>query len=130
VPFHFFNQARENGQIKVFEGSEQFLRDFIFIDDVCEVVNHLFQSGDSGIFNCGTGHARSFMDMANIFKSLVPDCHIQTIPFPDHLKGKYQTYTQADTKALLESGFHGKFHSLEEGMKKYLNALSLSNGFF
>jgi ADP-L-glycero-D-manno-heptose 6-epimerase len=129
VPFHFFNQAKESGSIKVFEGSETFLRDFIFIEDVMEVVNYLFQSGESGIFNCGTGEARSFMDMANIFASLHGNCTIETIPFPDHLKGKYQIYTQADMSALLETGFHGKFQSLEEGMKKYFERLKEGNGY-
>jgi ADP-L-glycero-D-manno-heptose 6-epimerase len=130
VPYHFFNQARENGKIKVFEGSENFRRDFIFIDDVMEVVNYLFQSGDSGIFNCGTGHARSFMDMANIFATLVPGCDIEKIPFPDHLKGKYQTFTEADMTALKESGLNHRFLSLEEGMGKYIERLKGSNGYF
>ena len=49
VPFHFFNQANESGEIKVFEGSENFLRDFIFIEDVVKVVLHFLKSGKSGI---------------------------------------------------------------------------------
>lgn len=129
VPYHFFNQANGTGSIKVFEGSETFLRDFIFIEDVMEVVKYLFQSGESGIFNCGTGQARSFMDMANIFARLHGNCAIDTIPFPDHLKGKYQAYTQADMAALMEAGFHGKFHSLEQGMEKYLERLKKENGY-
>ena len=56
--------------IKVFEGSETFLRDFIFIEDVMEVVKYLFQSGESGIFNCGTGQARSFMDIIKLILSM------------------------------------------------------------
>jgi ADP-L-glycero-D-manno-heptose 6-epimerase len=130
VPFHFFNQANETGKIKIFEGSENFRRDFIFIEDVMEVVNYLFQSGDSGIFNCGTGNARSFMDMANIFVQLVPGCHIETIPFPDHLKGKYQTFTQADMSLLTESGLTHRFLSLEEGMGKYVDRLTSNGGLF
>lgn len=130
VPFHFFNQARETECIKVFEGSETFLRDFIFIEDVMEVIKYLFQSGESGIFNCGTGNARSFMDMAKIFASLHGDCAIQTVPFPEHLNGKYQKYTQAEMTYLKEAGFHGQFHSLEEGMSKYYHLLLEQNGYF
>ena len=129
VPYHFFNQAQNTGSIKVFEGSDTFLRDFVFIEDVMEVVKYLFQSGESGIFNCGTGKARSFMDMANIFAGLHGNCNIETVPFPDHLKGKYQTYTQADITALRDSGFNGKFHSLEEGMEKYYARLKDGNGY-
>lgn len=130
VPFHFFNQANQNGKIKVFEGSDNFLRDFIFIDDVMEVIKFIFQSGESGIFNCGTGKARSFMDMAEIFVQQYGKCSIETIPFPDHLKGKYQTYTQADTKLLRDSGLTHQFASLESGMAKYLEQLKSTNGYF
>ncbi|MFT3741001.1 MAG: ADP-glyceromanno-heptose 6-epimerase [Breznakibacter sp.] len=129
VPFHFFNQAKENGRIKVFEGSEKFLRDFIFIEDVMKVILYIFESGENGIFNCGTGTARSFMDMANIFVSLHGNCAIETIPFPEHLKGKYQTFTQADTKSLQEIGFSFPFLPLEVGIEKYFKNLTLNNGF-
>ena len=69
------------------------------------------------------------MDMANIFAGLHGNCNIETVPFPDHLKGKYQTYTQADITALRDSGFNGKFHSLEEGMAKYYARLKEGNGY-
>ena len=130
VPFHFFNQAKETGEIKVFEGSENFLRDFIFVDDVAKVVNFFIESGKSGIYNCGTGSERSFMDMAEIFVKLYGNCKIKTIPFPDHLKGKYQAFTKADISKLRDAGFSGEFTSLEEGMKKYLEKLKSNNGYF
>lgn len=130
VPFHFFNQANENGQIKVFEGSENFLRDFIYVEDVIKVVNFFIESGKSGIFNCGTGNERSFMDMANTFAEQYGNCNIETIPFPDHLKGKYQTFTKADLSALRSIGYKGDFYSLEEGMSRYLDLLKKQNGFY
>ncbi len=130
VPFHFFNQANETGEIKVFEGSENFLRDFIFVEDVAKVVNFFMENRTGGIFNCGTGEERSFIDMANIFSDLFGNCSINTIPFPDHLKGKYQAFTKADTTKLFNAGFDKKFTSLEEGLKKYLNQLKKSNGYF
>ncbi len=129
VPFHFFNQANETGEIKVFEGSENFLRDFIFVEDVAEVVKFFMESGESGIYNCGTGEERSFIDMANIFSALYGNCSINTIPFPDHLKGKYQAFTKADTANLQNAGFDKQFTSLEEGLKKYLNRLKNTNGY-
>jgi ADP-L-glycero-D-manno-heptose 6-epimerase len=128
VPFHFFNQANTNGEINVFEGSENFLRDFIFIEDVVKVVLFFLEAGKSGIFNCGTGNERSFMDMANIFVELKQNCTINTIPFPEHLKGKYQAFTKADTEQLRAIGYKNEFLSLEEGMKKYLEQLVNTNG--
>jgi ADP-L-glycero-D-manno-heptose 6-epimerase len=130
VPFHFFNQANQNNEIKVFEGSDSFLRDFIFIDDVLNVVQFFVESGKSGIFNCGTGQERSFMDMAKIFKELNGKCKINVIPFPDHLKGKYQAYTKADLTKLYGVGYNKEFLSLEEGLEKYLQILNVSNGYF
>ena len=130
VPFHFFNQAKETGEIKVFEGSENFLRDFVFVEDVAEVVNFFIESKKSGIYNCGTGQERSFMDMAEIFVKLHGNCTIKTIPFPDHLKGKYQAFTKADITNLRNTGFSKEFTSLEEGMKKYLQKLKNNNGYF
>ncbi|WP_439182877.1 ADP-glyceromanno-heptose 6-epimerase [Carboxylicivirga taeanensis] len=129
VPFHFFNQAQESGKIKVFEGSEHFLRDFIFIEDVVKVVLFFLESKKSGIYNCGTGEERSFMDMASIFANIYGQCEINQIPFPDHLKGKYQAFTKADTNKLRAAGYKNKFLSLEKGMEKYLSALIKYNGF-
>ena len=130
VPFHFFNQAKANGQINVFEGSETFLRDFVYIEDVVNVVNFFIESGKSGIFNCGTGNERSFMDMANTFADKFGNCQIGTIPFPEHLKGKYQTFTKADLTALRSIGYKGDFMTLEQGVEKYLTLLKEQNGFY
>ena len=110
--------------------SENFLRDFILVEDVAQVVNFFIESKKSGIFNCGTGQERSFMDMAEIFVKLYGDCKIKTIPFPEHLKGKYQAFTKADVTNLRNAGFNGEFTSLEEGMKKYLERLKANNGYF
>ena len=130
VPFHFFNQAKEKGEISVFEGSENFVRDFIFVEDVVKVVRFFFETGKSGIFNCGTGQERSFMDMAKIFTTLDTNCEINTVPFPEHLKGKYQAYTKANITKLRDVGYENHFLSLEEGMKAYYNALEETQGFF
>ncbi len=128
VAFHFYNQL-ESGKIKLFEGSDGFRRDFVFVEDVVNVNMFFYESGISGIYNCGTGDARSFHDIATIFKSLVPEIEIGFIPFPEHLVGKYQAYTQANLDNLRNAGYDKKFSTLEEGVTKYFNKLKESNGY-
>jgi ADP-L-glycero-D-manno-heptose 6-epimerase len=129
VPFHFFNQAEEGEEIKVFDGSENFLRDFIIVDDVAKVVQFLLESKISGIYNCGTGVERSFQEMAEIFVRLHGKCRIKTIPFPEHLKGKYQAFTKADLTNLRKAGYNQEFTSLEEGIATYLEQLKKTGGY-
>ncbi len=130
VVFHFCNQLKAGGKMKLFEGSENFLRDFIFVEDVVKVNLHFYQSKASGIFNCGTGKARSFMDIASIIQQMEPRATIESIPFPDHLKGKYQTYTQADLSQLQQAGAQEDFTSLEKGVTQYYRQLEQSGGYF
>lgn len=114
---HQFNhQALEGGPIKVFKGSEEFIRDFISVDDVVRVVTYFLENpGKSGIFNCGTGKARSFMDMAKSVQNFHKNIDLEIIDFPKSLKGKYQKFTQADLSNLRKAGFDQNFLSLEEG---------------
>lgn len=130
VPFHFFQQAKNGGEIKIFEGSENFFRDFIFIEDVVNVVMHFYKNPSQGIYNCGTGIERSFGQMADVFTSIDTSCKVAKIPFPEHLKGKYQAFTKADVTALHNAGYKTPFLSLEEGIKKYYAMLVKSNGLF
>jgi len=127
---HFFNQYRENKEIKVFAGSDKFLRDFIHIDDVVKVNMHFFENSFlNGIYNCGTGKCRSFGDIAEIFKARYSDAVVSEIPFPEALKGKYQEYTQADIEKLRSGGFEGDFMSLEDGVNAYLDVLEKTDGY-
>lgn len=127
---HFFNQYKENKNIKVFEGSGEFLRDFIYVDDVVKVNLFLLENKKvSGIYNCGTGKCRSFGDIAEIFKARYSDAVINTVPFPDSLKGKYQKYTQADLANLRKTGYKADFTSLEDGVNKYLDILEKTDGY-
>jgi ADP-L-glycero-D-manno-heptose 6-epimerase len=87
----FKKQAEENGYINVFEGSENYKRDFIHVSDVIDIHKKFFDINKSGIFNVGSGHTKSFLDVANTFN--VP---IKEIPMPEHLKNSYQKYTCAD----------------------------------
>ncbi len=89
----FTKQIQETGKLKLFEGSDQFLRDFVCVNDIVNVVlNH---SGPSGIYDLGTAHPISFQEVAELVIKKEGG-EIEYIPFPEHLQGKYQTYTCAD----------------------------------
>ena len=106
----FTKQSRETGKIKLFDGSDKFLRDFICVDDIVDIV--LNNDAGSGIYDIGTANPISFQEVAELVAKK-EGSEIELIPFPDHLKGKYQTYTCADMKWLKNY----KFKSMEE----YLN---------
>jgi ADP-L-glycero-D-manno-heptose 6-epimerase len=91
----FARQARETGVIRVFEGSDKYLRDFVHVDRVVDVHLRMMQKKESGIFNLGTGSPRSFLDVARDV-ALLYNARIETIPFPEHLRSHYQEYTNAD----------------------------------
>jgi len=129
VIYHFFQQFKNNEPLRLFEGSETFLRDFIFIEDVISVNMFFYQKKINGIYNCGTGKSRSFYDIAKIFKNNLPETKIEFIPFPNNLMGKYQTFTEADLTNLKKAGYQAEFCTLEQGVTKYLQRLKESNGF-
>lgn len=91
----FARQARETGVIRVFEGSENYKRDFIHVDRVVATHLKMLKRHENGIFNLGTGSTRSFLDVARDI-ALMYNARIETIPFPDHLRSHYQEYTHAD----------------------------------
>ena len=144
VAFHCFNQYRAEGKVKLFEGSDGYaegeqIRDFVSVEDVVKVnlyfLDHPLQSG---IFNLGTGRGQPFNDVA---AATVNACRaeegkpalsleemrqqgvVQYIPFPEALKGKYQSYTQADMKSLRGKGYAEDFLTVEEGVARYVRWL-------
>ncbi|MCK5325754.1 MAG: ADP-glyceromanno-heptose 6-epimerase [Woeseiaceae bacterium] len=130
VAFHFNNQVTADDEVRLFEGSGGYgdgeqLRDFVYVDDAC-AVNMWFLDNPSvsGVFNTGTGKAQSFNDVANAVIAWHGHGKIRYIPFPDHLQGAYQSYTQADLTSLRESGCDVAFRPVEEGVKNYLDQLS------
>jgi ADP-L-glycero-D-manno-heptose 6-epimerase len=140
VAFHGFNQYRAEGSVKLFVGSDGYddgeqQRDFVHVDDCISVNLWLLENRDvSGIFNCGTGRAQSFNEVAaavintvdgsrDSLEDLIEQRKIQYIPFPDALKGKYQSYTQADLSRLREAGYEGSFMPVEEGVAAYVREL-------
>ena len=127
VAFHFNNQIKETGVCRLFEGSAGYgdgeqLRDFVFVEDVCSVNLWFLENPDkSGIFNLGTGRAQSFNDVANAVIDWHGKGEIQYIPFPEHLKGAYQSFTEANIDKLRAVGYDKPFATVEQGTKKYLD---------
>ncbi len=145
VAFHHFNQYRDNGKVRLFEGSSGYgngeqRRDFIFVDDVVSVnLDFLDHPQRSGIFNLGTGRAQTFNELAaatvNACRALegkpaqplvdlVAQGTIEYIPFPAQLVGKYQSFTEADVGKLRGAGYNAAFSSVEEGVTRYVADLA------
>jgi len=130
VAFHLFHQLQETEKMKLFEGSRSFRRDFIHVADTVKINLHFYESKTSGIFNAGTGKARSFEDIATTLQSLHGSGEIESIPFPEDLRGKYQEFTEAGLDKLRAAGYSSEFMSLEEGVQQYYEQLSSSDGRF
>ena len=130
VAFHFNNQVIEDDEARLFEGSGGYgdgeqLRDFVYVEDVCTVnLWFLDNPGVSGVFNAGTGRAQSFNDVANAVIAWHGHGRIRYIPFPQHLEGAYQSYTQADLAGLRKVGCDVEFRPVEDGVRDYLDQLS------
>jgi len=145
VAFHQFNQFRAEGKVKLFGeyggyGPGEQMRDFVFIDDVVAVNLWFFDHPEnSGIFNLGTGRAQPFNDVAvAVVNALRADANqpvsgasaaaakglIEYVPFPEALRGKYQSYTQADLSALRAAGCDHKFADVQSGVASYMAALA------
>lgn len=128
VIFHAFRQISENGAMKLFrshnpdytDGGQ--LRDFVYVKDVVEVCLFLMEKKPaSGIYNLGSGKARTFLDLAkNTFTSMDKKENISFIDTPIDIRDKYQYFTEADMSKMLEAGYTGGFHTLEEGVKDYV----------
>jgi len=144
VAFHFFHQYRAGGNVRLFEGSGGYAdgeqrRDFIAVEDAVKINLFFLKHPDkSGIFNVGTGAAQSFNDVA---VATVNTCRraagekelslpemrsqgiIRYVAFPEELKGKYQSYTQADISTLRGIGYSETFLTVEEGVATYCEQL-------
>ncbi|MEF1170803.1 ADP-glyceromanno-heptose 6-epimerase [Vibrio sinaloensis] len=120
VAFHLNNQMNAGENPKLFEGSEQFKRDFVYVGDVADVNLWFLQHGVSGIFNLGTGNAESFEEVAKAVIAYHGKGEVETIPFPEHLKGAYQEYTQADLTKLRAAGCDHNFKSVAQGVAEYM----------
>lgn len=128
VIFHAYDQILRTGRLKLFrshradyaDGGQ--LRDFIFVEDINKVCMFLLQNRKhSGIYNLGTGQARTFMDLsASVFRSMHLPSVVDFIDIPEDIRDKYQYFTEADMQKLRAAGYQGKFFSLEEGVDVYI----------
>jgi len=128
VIFHAFNQIGKTDGMKLFrshnpeyKNGEQ-LRDFVYVKDVVEVCLYLKESSpESGIYNLGSGTARTFLDLTkNTFAAMDKEENISFIDTPEDIRDKYQYFTEADMSKLINSGYDKPFHTLEEGVKDYV----------
>lgn len=129
VIFHSFNQIKETGRVKLFRShrpdykdGEQ-IRDFVYVKDVVDVLHWFTQNkAANGIYNLGTGKARTFYDLAvSTFRALGESPVIDFIDIPADIRDKYQYYTEADIQKLRHANYNSPFHSLEDGVKDYVS---------
>ncbi|OAJ34780.1 ADP-glyceromanno-heptose 6-epimerase [Piscirickettsia salmonis] len=129
VAYHLNNQMHETGKINLFAGCDGYedgeqRRDFVYVGDVVKANLWFLEHADvSGIFNIGTGASQSFNDVARAVIDWHGHGELNYIPFPDHLKGAYQSFTEADIHDLRYAGFDSRFLTVEEGVKLYLDWL-------
>ncbi len=132
VMWHGYHQIKQTGEIRLFASDKEGIahgeqkRDFIYVDDVVDCLIRQWKSpGASGIYNLGTGRARSFNDLArSLFAAMRTKEHILYIPMPAKLQGKYQYFTQADTQNLrTKAGYTAPFTPLEIGVARYVDWL-------
>ena len=149
VAFHNTREFAAHGRVELFEGWEGWpdggqQRDFIHVDDVVAVnLWFLDHPQVSGIFNCGTGRAQTFNEVAQTVVAtmralrgeppVAPERMAETglvryKPFPDALKGKYQSFTQADATRLREAGYEAAFATVQEGVDRYVRSLAAQAG--
>ena len=129
VIFHFYNQIKDIGKLKLFRGSHGYSdgeqrRDFVFVKDTVDIKLWFMNNGISGIYNVATGKSRSFNDVANSVIDFFGSGHIEYIDFPEGLETQYQAFTEASLAKLRNSGYKGLTTELEDGIKSYLSFLS------
>jgi ADP-L-glycero-D-manno-heptose 6-epimerase len=128
VIFHAFNQISKTGEMKLFrshnpnftDGGQ--MRDFVYVKDVVEVLYFLMHHRkDSGIYNLGSGKARTFLDLTtSTFEAMEVQPNISFVDTPADIRDKYQYFTEADMSKLISIGYNKPFHSLEEGVHDYV----------
>jgi ADP-L-glycero-D-manno-heptose 6-epimerase len=138
VILHAYKQIKETQQVKLFrshnsdfEDGKQ-LRDFIYVKDVVDVIYFLYKNrNQSGIYNLGTGKARSFVDLAsNTFRAMDLEPNIDFIDTPMDIRDKYQYFTEAKMDKLRSIGYDKPFYSLEKGIEEYVREFLKFNRYF
>ncbi len=138
VIFHAYNQIMQSGKMKLFKShSKNFFngeqcRDFVYVKDVVKTLIFFLKNQNcSGIYNLGTGEARSFNDLIFItFKALKKECNISYIDIPNDIRDTYQYYTKAKISKLRNIGYKDKFFSLEDGVTEYVQEYLLEKKYY
>ena len=134
--FQKYHELKEKGKITLFEGTAGYenggqIRDFIYVNDVVKVLFYFWEHPElSGIYNCGTGTGHTFNEFV---KGIIDYCgtgSIEYVPFPEILKGKYQSFTTADTTKLTDAGYDKGFTPLVDAVKEYCELLDKHDGYF
>ncbi|NLD68324.1 MAG: ADP-glyceromanno-heptose 6-epimerase [Limnobacter sp.] len=149
VASHNFDQFLADGKVRLFSGHDGWpdggqSRDFVHVDDAVAINMYFYDNpGRSGIFNCGTGRAQPFNDVASTvvdtirrlrgeaplgLQAQIDQGLLEYVPFPDALKGKYQSFTQADLTKLRASGCAHRFMTVQEGVSAYVEWLWRKRG--
>ncbi len=137
VIFHAFHQIQNEGKVKLFQShrpdykdGEQ-MRDFIYVKDLCDVCIYLMHHRkNSGIYNLGTGEARTWNDLVSaIFMALGKEKNIEYIPVPEDIREKYQYFTEANMDKLRSIGYTNKFLSVEDAVLDYVKNYLLPGNF-
>lgn len=129
VIFHAFHQIKSTGGMRLFrshhpdfsDGGQ--MRDFVYVKDVITVIAYLYEEQpQSGIYNLGSGKARTFLDLATLTsKAMGVTLNITFIDTPADIRDKYQYFTEADMQKLISTGYKKDFYTLEEGISEYVN---------
>ena len=138
VIFHSFNQIKSSGKVKLFKSHKpeykdgEQLRDFVYVKDVVDICYWLMnEKPASGLYNLGTGKARTFKDLVTaIFKSLDKEPVIEFIDTPLDIRDKYQYFTEADMTKLRDAGYKEDFYSLEEGVETYVKNFLIEKKYY
>lgn len=130
VAFHLNTQIKNSDKIRLFAGCDGYgngeqRRDFVYVDDVVSINLWFLQNPQvSGIYNVGTGRSQTFNNVANAVLAYHKKGEIEYIPFPEHLKGCYQSFTEANLEQLRAAGCDHQFKSVEEGVRLYMEWLN------
>ncbi len=132
VAYHLHQQLKKGNEVRLFEGSDGYgngeqRRDFIHVNDIVKVNLWFYKNSNvSGIFNVGTGKSQTFKEVADAVIEWNKKGSVKYIPFPEKLKGSYQSFTEADISKLRSSGYKETFMDVATGVKQYLNVLESS----
>ncbi len=138
VIFHAFNQIQQTGKVKLFKSHKdgfkdgEQLRDFIYVKDIVSICYWMMENQpEPGLYNSGTGKARTFNDLVKaIYKALEKDPAIEYIDTPMDIRDKYQYFTEADMNKIRNAGYPYDFYSLEDGVDEYVKNFLLVKKYY